>query len=186
MNKVVSIGLIVAAGIGCGLLLQSNKNEERAVTVAVDLARENPFAAARGTTLPEDAAPARTGAYRDDFAALNAHREDVTILPSGVQYEVLEAGNGHVGGPGSTVKMYYEGSLTDGVVFDSNLADTKPRTIQVDSIALPGFREIATLMDEGARWRVVIPPSAGFGRIGNNKLRRRDLIYDIRMVAVES
>ena len=186
MNKVVTIGLIVAAGIGGALILQSSDDDVAEVTVAVDLARENPFAAAKSTRLPDDAAPARTGAYRDDFAALNAQRQDVTILPSGVQYEVLEAGNGHVGGPGSTVTMYYEGSLTDGIVFDSNLTDAEPRMVEVDTIALPGFREIAALMDEGAHWRVVIPPSAGFGRIGNNKLRRRDLIYDIRLVSVES
>jgi FKBP-type peptidyl-prolyl cis-trans isomerase len=41
-------------------------------------------------------------------------------------------------------------------------------------------------MNEGAKWRVVIPPSMGFKASGNNMLRRRDLIYEIELVAVEA
>ena len=41
-------------------------------------------------------------------------------------------------------------------------------------------------MNEGAKWRVVIPPRMGFKNAGNNMLRRRDLIYDIELVSVET
>lgn len=185
MKGVLIFGIVVAVAISGAVLLQPDAESVVDEIVEADDTAANPFASRQGATLREDAAPARTGAYRDDFAALNAQREDVITLPSGVQYEVIRPGNGEVAGLGSTVKIFYEGSLTDGNVFDSTVDDAEPRTVVVDTIAVPGFKEAISLMDAGAHWRVVIPPSQGFGRIGNNKLRRRDLIYDIRMVSVE-
>ena len=46
---------------------------------------------------------------------------------------------------------------------------------------MPGLREALLLMHEGDKWRVVIPPRMGFGRIGNNQLRKRDLIYELEL-----
>ena len=129
--------------------------------------------------------PDRKGNYNDDFAALNQQRAGVTTLPSGVQYEVLEAGNGSTPQPGDAVLVRYEASLPDGRVFDTTEVDQEPAVFSLESLAAPGLREALLLMDEGAHWRVVIPPSEGFGRSGNNRLRRRDLIYDIRLVAIQ-
>jgi len=130
--------------------------------------------------------PARTRGFRDDYARLNAAREGVVVLPSGVQYEVLTAGSGKQPHAGDTVVVSYAGSLTNGTVFDSTREDDKPARLALDTIAVPGLREALLLMTEGAKWRVVIPPPMGFGRSGNNLLRRRDLIYEIELLAVES
>ncbi len=130
--------------------------------------------------------PARTGGYVDDFAALNARREGVVSLPSGVQYEVLKAGSGRHPGAHDVIEVRYEGSLSDGVVFDSTdeTEKGKPLRMELDQIVVPGLREALSLMREGDQWRVVIPPSMGFARAGNNLLRRRDLIYTIELLAV--
>lgn len=128
---------------------------------------------------------ARNRGYRDDFAALNAKREGVVSLPSGVQYEILKAGTGGQPGAGDAVLVSYEASLTNGAVFDTTYEDGKPVRLQVDEIVVPGLKEALLLMKEGAKWRVVIPPRMGFARSGNNQLRRRDLIYEIELVAVE-
>lgn len=127
---------------------------------------------------------ARQGAYKDDFAALNARRETVVTLPSGVQYEILAAGTGDTPRPGDAVLISYTGSLSDGRVFDSTNDAEGPLSIELDAIAVPGLREALLQMPEGSHWRVVVPPSAGFARAGNNRLRRRDLIYDIELVAI--
>jgi len=125
------------------------------------------------------------GGYIDDFAALNARREGVVTLPSGVQYEVLKASSGRQPSAGGAVLVSYQGSLTNGAVFDSTYEDGKPVRLQLDEIVVPGLKEALLLMNEGAKWQVVIPPSMGFKRSGNNQLRRRDLIYEIELVAVE-
>ena len=130
--------------------------------------------------------PARTRGFSDDFARLNAAREGVVVLPSGVQYEVLTAGSGTQPHAGDTVVVHYVGTLTNGVVFDSTREDDKPARLALDEIVVPGLREALLLMSEGAKWRVVIPPAMGFGRTGNNMLRRRDLVYEIELLTVES
>jgi FKBP-type peptidyl-prolyl cis-trans isomerase len=129
--------------------------------------------------------PARQGGFKDDFAALNAQREGVVVLPSGVQYEVLKAGSGKQPAEGDAVLISYQASLTNGTVFDTTYEDGKPLHMQLEEIVVPGLKEALLLMNEGAKWRVVIPPSMGFGRSGNNQLRRRDLIYEIELVSIE-
>jgi FKBP-type peptidyl-prolyl cis-trans isomerase len=129
--------------------------------------------------------PARSRGFKDDFAALNAKREGVVTLPSGVQYEVLKAGSGTQPGTGDAVLISYQASLTNGTVFDTTYEDGEPLRMELDEIVVPGLKEALVMMSEGAKWRVVIPPSMGFGRSGNNQLRRRDLIYEIELVSIE-
>ena len=143
---------------------------------------ERPVTAAQRAAEGSD----RMGNYNDDFAALNKQREGVITLPSGVQYEVLESGYGDLPAKTDSVLVRYEASLPDGRVFDTTEVDQEPLSLPLETIAVPGLREALLLMDEGAHWRVVIPPSEGFGRSGNNRLRRSDLIYDIRLVAIEA
>ena len=167
------VSLAIAAALGAGVVIMLDRDE-----VAEAPGASNAEAIA---TLESQA---RQGAYKDDFAALNARRDSVITLPSGVQYEVLSAGNGAKPQPDDTVQLYYTGSLSDGRVFDSAQKSDGPLSIELASIAVPGLREALMLMPEGSHWRVVVPPSEGFARSGNNRLRRRDLIYDIELVSV--
>jgi len=129
--------------------------------------------------------PARSRGFKDDFAALNARREGVVSLPSGVQYEVEKTGSGRQPMEGDAVLINYQASLTNGTVFDTTYEDGEPLRMELDEIVVPGLKEALLLMSEGAKWRVVIPPSMGFGRSGNNQLRRRDLIYELELVSIE-
>ena len=72
-----------------------------------------------------------------------------------------------------------------GRVFDTTEDDQQALVLDIEDIAVPGLREALLQMREGDHWRVVIPPSQGFGRTGNNQLRRRDVIYDIRLLQIE-
>lgn len=172
--KLISI-IVVAALLGAGVMKVLDRNDAPA-TSGADSA----------DAVAQLESQARQGAYKDDFAALNARRETVVTLPSGVQYEVLATGNGATPQPDDTVMLYYTGSLSDGRVFDSTQNTDGPLSIELASIAVPGLREALLLMPEGSHWRVVVPPSEGFARSGNNRLRRRDLIYDIELVAIGS
>lgn len=172
--KLISI-IVVAALLGAGVMKVLDRNDALA-TSGADSA----------DAVAQLESQARQGAYKDDFAALNARRDTVVTLPSGVQYEVLATGNGATPQPDDTVMLYYTGSLSDGRVFDSTQNTDGPLSIELASIAVPGLREALLLMPEGSHWRVVVPPSEGFARSGNNRLRRRDLIYDIELVAIGS
>jgi FKBP-type peptidyl-prolyl cis-trans isomerase FklB len=122
----------------------------------------------------------------DDFATLNARRDGVVVLPSTVQYEVLKLGSGSKPVEGDVVLVSYQASLPDGKIFDTTYEEGEPLHMALDDIAIPGLKEALLLMPEGSQWRVVIPPKMGFGRSGNNRLRRRDVIYEIELVDIES
>ena len=121
----------------------------------------------------------------DNYAALNALRDGVVTLPSGVQYEVLKTGSGEPPQAGDNVMISYHTSLPDGTVIDTTDDDGEPLYIPLNDIAVPGLKEALLLMNAGARWKLVIPPSMGLGRTGNRMLRRRDLIYDIELISID-
>ena len=52
------------------------------------------------------------------FLEANASRKEVTTLKSGLQYEVLKAGDGPKPKATDTVRCHYHGTLIDGTVFD--------------------------------------------------------------------
>jgi FKBP-type peptidyl-prolyl cis-trans isomerase FklB len=175
MNALKLISLIVVAALlGAGIMKVLDRQDAQD-TAAADSA----------AAVAQLDSQARQGAYKDDFAALNAGRDNVVTLPSGVQYEILTAGSGATPQSGDAVVISYTGSLSDGRVFDSTTNTDGPLTIDLDAIVIPGLREALLLMPEGSHWRVVIPPSQGFANAGNNRLRRRDLIYDIELVGID-
>lgn len=119
----------------------------------------------------------------DDDAVFNSARE-VEMLPSGVQYEVLQAGTGEPPKTDDAVMISYRASFADGTVLDTS-DDGEAQYIRLEDIVVPGLKEALLLMNTGARWQVVVPPSMGFTRSGNRKLRRQDLIYDIKLVSID-
>ncbi len=130
---------------------------------------------------------ARSNASKSaEFMRENAKKSGVVTLPSGVQYKVLEKGQGAMPGKNSVVVINYRGSLINGMEFDSSWAHGKPVTYAVEKM-LPGWRDVLPRMHEGARWKVFIPPAQAYGvrgelpRIGPNEA----LIFDIQLLHVK-
>ena len=99
--------------------------------------------------------------YREE----NAKRPEVTTLPSGLQYEVIVAGDGPKPGPTDTVSTHYHGSLVDGTVFDSSVDRGIPGQFPVNGV-IAGWTEALQLMGVGSKWRLVIPPELAYGERG--------------------
>lgn len=120
------------------------------------------------------------------FLSENGKRVEVKTTPSGLQYEVLEQGNGPKPAAGDRVTVHYTGKLIDGTVFDSSEERGEPATFGVNQV-IPGWVEALQLMNEGSRWRLFIPsalaygPSGAGGVIGPNQT----LIFDVQLIKVE-
>ena len=99
------------------------------------------------------------------YRAENAKRPEVTTLPSGLQYEVIVAGDGPKPGPTDTVSTHYHGSLVDGTVFDSSVDRGIPAQFPVNGV-IAGWTEALQLMGVGSKWRLVIPPELAYGERG--------------------
>jgi FKBP-type peptidyl-prolyl cis-trans isomerase FklB len=125
----------------------------------------------------------RYRAEGSEFLAANATREGVASLPSGLQYEVLRAGEGKRPGPSDSVKVHYRSTLIDGTAFhDSSRPKGEPETLHVSGVTR-GLTEALQLMREGAKWRVFLPADLAFGRRG--PLADRTVIYEIELVSIE-
>jgi FKBP-type peptidyl-prolyl cis-trans isomerase FkpA len=84
------------------------------------------------------------------------------ITQSGLRFEVLEAGAGRRPVRGDAVLVTYVGRLADGTIFDSA---AQPVGLLVSG-AIPGFTEALLRMNEGGRYRFVIPPRLAYGARG--------------------
>ena len=83
-----------------------------------------------------------------EYLTHNQATEGVQVLPSGLQYQVLNAGTGNVHpGPNDRVKVHYHGTLLDGTVFDSSVDRGEPISF--------GLIEVITGWSEGLLWMVV-------------------------------
>ncbi|MFQ3594505.1 MAG: FKBP-type peptidyl-prolyl cis-trans isomerase [Sphingomonadaceae bacterium] len=110
--------------------------------------------------------PAKLAAVTSGYLEANARKPGVVVSPSGIQVEVLEAGDGGDSPvAGDFVLVHYEGRLTDGTVFDSSLARGTPAAFNVDQV-IPGFAEALKGMKRGAKHRVTIPPELAYGAEG--------------------
>ncbi|MGK2284792.1 FKBP-type peptidyl-prolyl cis-trans isomerase [Pedomonas sp. V897] len=99
------------------------------------------------------------------FLAQNAAKEGVTTLPSGLQIEVLREGEGPKPGPGDIVVVHYRGWLMDNTEFDSSYARNQPAMFRIGDV-IPGWNEGLQQMQQGGKYRLVIPPELGYGAQG--------------------
>lgn len=99
------------------------------------------------------------------FLDANAQREEVTVLPSGLQYEVLQSGEGKKPGATDKVTVHYHGTLIDGTVFDSSVERGQPATFGVNQV-ISGWTEALQLMPEGSKWKLYIPSDLAYGPRG--------------------
>jgi FKBP-type peptidyl-prolyl cis-trans isomerase FklB len=119
------------------------------------------------------------------FLEENAKKEGVTVLPSGLQYEVLNEGTGAKPGPTSRVTVHYEGRLIDGSVFDSSYKRNSPATFGVNQV-IAGWTEAMQLMPQGSKWRLYIPSDLGYGSrgAGGSIPPNSALIFDVELLNV--
>ena len=96
------------------------------------------------------------------FLSQNNSKQGVVVLPSGLQYKIIEVGKGAKPSKDDTVTVDYTGTLIDGQVFDSSEKTGKPATFQVSQV-IPGWTEALQLMPSGSTWEVVVPATLAYG-----------------------
>ena len=119
------------------------------------------------------------------FLAQNKNREGVTTLPSGLQYMVLQEGNGASPGPTDKVTTHYHGTQIDGTVFDSSYERGQPATFPVNGV-ISGWTEALQRMQEGAKWRLFLPANLAYGAqgAGEDIGPNATLIFDVELISV--
>lgn len=101
----------------------------------------------------------------EEYLEKNAARSGVTVLPSGLQYEVVREGTGRKPKATDSVKCHYVGTLVDGTVFDSSRRRGEPAVFPLNGV-IRGWTEGLQLMQEGAVYRFFIPYNLAYGENG--------------------
>lgn len=99
------------------------------------------------------------------FLSENAKRPEIKVTASGLQYEVIEEGDGPMPQAGDQVEVHYTGRLIDGTVFDSSVERGQAATFGVTQV-IPGWVEALQLMKAGSKWRLFIPSNLAYGPNG--------------------
>jgi FKBP-type peptidyl-prolyl cis-trans isomerase FkpA len=107
----------------------------------------------------------KNAAEGEAFLAENAKKEGVQTTASGLQYEVLEAGNGPRPSANDTVRVHYKGTLLDGETFDSSYDRGEPVQFALAQV-VPGWQEGLQLMPVGSKYRLWVPAALGYGEMG--------------------
>ena len=122
------------------------------------------------------------------YMASNAKRKEVTSLPNGLQYEVMEAGDANGAKPLAvdTVVVHYTGTLIDGTKFDSSVDRGEPASFPLNGV-IRGWTEILQLMPKGAKWKVTIPSDLAYGDRGAGGTIKpgSTLIFEINLLDIK-
>ncbi len=130
---------------------------------------------------------ARNQSRADEFLARNGHAPGIKTTPSGLQYQVIAAGDATAkpAGLNDYVTVKYEGRFVDGTVFDTSEGRPRPTVIKPSAV-IPGWREALAAMPPGARWRLFIPPALGYGTSAPPAIPPNSLlIFDVEVVKID-
>lgn len=120
------------------------------------------------------------------FLEENAKREEVTVLESGLQYEVVTMGDGEKPKATDKVTTHYHGTLINGNVFDSSVNRGEPATFPVNGV-IKGWVEALQLMPVGSKWKLYIPSELAYGanpHPGGPIEPHMVLVFDIELLAI--
>ncbi len=116
----------------------------------------------------QEAKAKEAAAEGEKFLADNAKRDGVITLESGLQYEIVTAGEEDGDKPTvqSKVRTHYHGTFIDGNVFDSSYERGQPAEFPVGGV-IAGWTEALQLMTKGAKWRLYVPYQLAYGAQGS-------------------
>ncbi|HEJ1200480.1 TPA: FKBP-type peptidyl-prolyl cis-trans isomerase [Pseudomonas aeruginosa] len=118
------------------------------------------------------------------YLAENAKREGVTVLPSGLQFEVLSTGEGAKPSLEDTVRTHYHGTLIDGTVFDSSYQRGQPAEFPVGGV-IAGWVEALQLMNAGSKWRLHVPSELAYGGQAVGSIPPHSvLVFDVELLEI--
>lgn len=133
----------------------------------------------------QDEASKELRAAGEEFLAANKDKDGVQVTESGLQYKVIEAGEGDTPKPSDQVTVHYTGKLVDGTVFDSSIPRGEPTQFGVTQV-IPGWVEGLQLMKPGAKYEFFIPQDLAYGERGSQGAipPYAALIFEVELIKI--
>ncbi len=132
------------------------------------------------------AAGTENAAAGEAFLAENSKKDGVVTTDSGLQYKVVDKGDGAKPKADDLVSVHYKGTLLDGTEFDSSYSRGQPAEFGVNQV-IPGWTEALQLMPVGSKWELVIPADLAYGPggAGNNIGPNSTLQFEVELLEIK-
>jgi len=124
-------------------------------------------------------------AETEEFLKKNRAKADVVETASGLQYSIVDPGEGASPTEWSTVEVNQRILLADGTVIKDTFRTPDHDRFTMEE-AIAGLKEGLPLMKEGGRFRFVVPPDLAWGKrgAGDKIAPYAALVFDIRLEKV--
>jgi FKBP-type peptidyl-prolyl cis-trans isomerase FklB len=119
------------------------------------------------------------------FLKENGQRPEVTTTASGLQYLVINEGEGASPKATDKVTVHYRGTLLNGKQFDSSYDRGQPASFPVNGV-IPGWIEALQLMKVGSKWRLFIPSELAYGArgAGQDIGPNETLVFEVELLEI--
>lgn len=119
------------------------------------------------------------------FLKANAQKPGIQTTESGLQYEVLTEGYGEKPKAEDTVLAHYQGTFTDGTIFDSSYDRGEPMEFPLYAV-IPGWSEGVQLMSVGSKYRLYVPSDLAYGAQGGGNVipPYATLIFEVELLSI--
>ncbi|MEM6552689.1 MAG: FKBP-type peptidyl-prolyl cis-trans isomerase N-terminal domain-containing protein [Planctomycetota bacterium] len=123
------------------------------------------------------------------FLTANADEDGVVVTESGLQYRVLQDGEGAKPGDGDVVRLHFTMSRPGERPFLNSRDRGQPTELPVDQTPLGGWGEGLRLMPAGSTYTLFLPPELAFGPAGQQGLGiapNEVLVMEVELLEVVS
>ncbi|MFY7878635.1 MAG: FKBP-type peptidyl-prolyl cis-trans isomerase [Lacibacter sp.] len=120
------------------------------------------------------------------FLEENKKQPGVVVLPSGIQYKIINQGTGAKPVLEDTIKVHYKGTTLDGNVFDDSYSRGEPIEFPLGNL-IEGWKQTLILMPVGSKWQLFIPSDYAYGDrgAGNNIPGGATLVFELELLDVK-
>lgn len=119
----------------------------------------------------------------EDFLAKNTKKEGIIETDSGLQYLVIEEGDGDKPDARANITVHQRCQLINGTLIIDTYKENTPTEAKIKEL-IEGYQEGIQLMKKGARYRFFIPSELAWGKNGSgNKIPPYSvLIFDVKLI----
>jgi len=119
------------------------------------------------------------------FLEKNKENDDVIETESGLQYQIVELGEGDHPTATDSVTVHYRGTLLDGTEFDSSHKRGQPATFPLNGV-IAGWTEGVQLIKPGGTIKLFIPSDLAYGERGAPPTIEpgATLIFDVELISI--